>query len=172
MEPAVLQAAKEWTRALPAVSAFVHGLVRDVNLRDDVLQETAVAVLETHARFDPSQPFVAWAIGIARNKVRERLRRISREPLTFRAEVIDALAVSFRDDADERRLEWLSECLGGLERRARELCRLRYELDLRPAAIAERLGMSANAVSKALERVRDSLRECIHRRASLVEADR
>jgi RNA polymerase sigma-70 factor (ECF subfamily) len=52
-------------------------------------------------------------------------------------------------------------CVARLGTRARRLCQLRYRDDLKPAAIAETLAMTANGVSKALQRVRAQLRACI-----------
>jgi len=52
------------------VSAFVLSIVRDFSIRDDVLQETAVVVLESFERYDTSRPFVSWAIGVAQNQIR------------------------------------------------------------------------------------------------------
>jgi RNA polymerase sigma-70 factor, ECF subfamily len=49
--------------------------------------------------------------------------------------------------------------------RARKLCELRYEHDLKPVAIASRFGMSANGVAKALQRTRELLRECVEKKA-------
>ncbi|MFM8584714.1 MAG: hypothetical protein ACKOFW_24920, partial [Planctomycetaceae bacterium] len=52
------QATRQWTLAQPVVSAFIGSIVRDVAARDDVLQETAVAVLESFDRYDPALPFL------------------------------------------------------------------------------------------------------------------
>jgi RNA polymerase sigma-70 factor (ECF subfamily) len=68
-----------WTLAQPAVSAFITSVVRDFRDRDDVLQDVAVAVIESFGRWDPERPFVAWAIGVARNQVGLYLRRRRRE---------------------------------------------------------------------------------------------
>jgi RNA polymerase sigma-70 factor (ECF subfamily) len=165
MNPTVIEATRLWTLAVPAVSAFVGALVRDFQDRDDVLQETAVAVLEAFPRYDPAQPFTAWAIGVARNQVRLHCRRKGRERLAFDTEAVDALAVAFAGSDPDRRLDHLDGCLAALDPASRELCRLRYELDLKPAAIGERIGQAANTVAKALQRVRDRLRECILRKA-------
>ena len=67
MDPATRQAFAQWTLAQPAVSAFVHAWVQDRAERDDVLQEVAVAVLESYEAYDPSRPFLPWALGIARH---------------------------------------------------------------------------------------------------------
>jgi RNA polymerase sigma-70 factor (ECF subfamily) len=57
--------------------------------------------------------------------------------------------------------------VGELRGRARELCELRYAHDLKPAAIAESVGMTANSVAKALQRIREQLRSCVNRKAAL-----
>lgn len=166
MNPAIIEATRLWTLAVPTVSAFVTSLVRDFQDRDDVLQETAVAVLEYFGRYDPAQSFVGWAIGIARNQVRLHCRRKGRERIAFNSDAVDALALAFLDQTPhDPRLDRLSECVESLDARSKELCRLRYEQDLKPAGIGERLGLAANAVAKALQRVRDRLRECVERKA-------
>jgi RNA polymerase sigma-70 factor (ECF subfamily) len=53
-----------------------------------------------------------------------------------------------------------------LDERARRICELRYRDDLKPASIAERVGMSANTVSKALQRIREQLRACIEQNSA------
>jgi RNA polymerase sigma-70 factor (ECF subfamily) len=168
MTPAILEATRLWTLAVPTVSAFVTALVRDFADRDDVLQEIAIAVVQSFDRYDPSQPFIGWALGIARNQVRLYLRRKSRDRLAFDSEAVDALALAFaeRPPAEGRRLDRLGECVDALDPKARELCRLRYDRDLKPAAIGERLGIGANAVAKALQRIRHRLRDCVERKAT------
>lgn len=166
MDPAIRESARLWTLALPTVSAFVTSLVRDFQDRDEVLQETAVAVMESFERYDPTKPFVAWAIGIARNQIFLLLRRKERGRLVFDTEAVEALAEAFVEGpTQEVRLDFLVECMDTLERTAREMCRLRYEQDLKPAAIGERLGMAPNAIAKALQRIRERLRDCIQRKA-------
>ena len=71
--------------------------------------------------------------------------------------------------AEGRKLDRLRDCVQALDEKSRELCRLRYEDDLKPAAIGERLGVGANAAAKALQRVRDRLRECVERKAARPE---
>ena len=169
MDETTRQAARYWTLAQPAVSAFVAAVVHDFRDRDDVLQDIAVAVLESFPSYDPARPFTAWAIGVARNQVRLYLRRRRRDRLVFDEATIACLADAFGEiDADQvRRLDVLRECLAMLANRARGLCQLRYEQDLKPAAIADRVGMTPNSVAKALQRIRDQLRECLDRRASV-----
>jgi RNA polymerase sigma-70 factor (ECF subfamily) len=163
----IVEATRLWVLAQPAVAAFLSTVVRDFRERDDVLQDVAVAVLESFPRYDAAKPFTPWAIGIARNQVGLLLRRRRRDRHTFDTEAMERVAAAFERLTSEEvsRFDRLSECLASIVGRAREICDLRYREDLKPAAIASRLGMQPNAVSKALQRVRDQLRQCIEARA-------
>ena len=165
MDDQTRQAARLWTLAQPAVSAFVTAVVRDFKDRDDVLQDIAVAAIESFEAYDPQRPFVPWAMGVARNQVGLYLRRRQRDRVVLDPEAVECLAVAFAEVAEPewRRLDALATCLQRLDAKSRELCRLRYDADLKPAAIADQIGMSPNAVAKALQRIRDQLRACIHR---------
>jgi RNA polymerase sigma-70 factor (ECF subfamily) len=163
MDPRIREVTRLWTLAVPVVSAFITSLVRDFQDRDDVLQDVAVAVVESFDQYDPARPFVAWALGVARNQVRLHFRRKGRDRVAFDTASVDALAAAFSHVApeDTRKLDRLRDCVQALDEQSRELCRLRYERDLKPAAIGERLGIGANAVAKSLQRIRDRLRACV-----------
>jgi RNA polymerase sigma-70 factor, ECF subfamily len=169
MDEQYQQAIRYWTLAQPVVSAYVAAVVRDFRDRDDVLQAISVTVLESFSSYDPARPFAAWALGIARNQMGTYLRERKRNRLVFDAETVDLLAVAFEqvDSEQTRKLDFLQDCLEKLEGRARQLCDLRYQNDLKPAAIGSVLGMTPNTVAKSLQRIRDQLRQCIERQAAL-----
>lgn len=169
MNPTVLEATRLWTLAQPTVSAFVTSIVRDFQDRDDVLQDIAVAVVESFDRYDSSRPFNGWALGIARNQVLLYLRRKGRERHVFDTAMVEVIAQTFANlpGQEGRMLDHLEGCVELLDAESKRLCALRYELDLKPADIAARVKSSANAVSKALQRIRDRLRACVERKASL-----
>lgn len=169
MDEKYQQAIRYWTLAQPVVSAYVAAVVRDFRDRDDVLQAISVAVLESFSSYDAGRPFTAWAIGIARNQIGTYLRERKRNRIVFEAETIDVLAVAFEqvDSEQTRKLDFLQECLAKLEGRALQLCELRYQNDLKPAAIGSLLGISPNTVAKSLQRIRDQLRQCIERHTAL-----
>ena len=161
-----------WTLAVPTVSAFVTSLVRNFEDRDDILQETAVAVIESFERYDPALPFIGWAIGIAKNQAKAHERRKNIKRITFDTEALEAIARAFESEgAIDRRLDRLGECYEALDDRSRELCRWRYERDLKPMAIGKLIGATSNVVAKSLQRIRDRLRACIERKASLEGAN-
>ena len=169
MDDSTRQAARLWTLDEPLVSAFVTSVVRDFLARDDVLQEVAVAVIESFDRYDSSLPFVGWALGIAQNQVGLHLRRVRRDPHVFDDETITGLASAFEAVPAEatHKLNFLQDYLRSLDGRVKELCDLQYRQDLKPAAIADVVGMTENSVAKALQRIRDQLRACIERKTAL-----
>jgi RNA polymerase sigma-70 factor (ECF subfamily) len=127
MDPVARRALAEWPRAQPAVSAFIHALVQDRAERDDVLQDVAIAVLESFGRYDPSRPFLPWALTIARHEVFDSLRRRRRRPVPFSPEAVASLAGAVADvsEVERARLAHLPECLAELNGRAREACEIR-----------------------------------------------
>ena len=64
MDPSTRQAFALWTQAQPAVSAFVYALVGDARMRDEILQDVAVAVLESFGSYDPTRPW-STEVGIS-----------------------------------------------------------------------------------------------------------
>lgn len=161
------QATRQWTLAQPAVSAFISSIVRDFRDRDDVLQNVAVAVVESFHAYDSTSPFIPWAIGIARRQVGLYLRRRGRDQLVFDDDAVACLAVAFHEEAQDRSaaFDFLQDCLGALDGRDKKLIGLRYRDDMKPAAIASQTDMTPNSVAKALQRVRDQLRKCIERKS-------
>ena len=165
MDPSTAEFTRQWTSALPKVSAFVGSMVFDVSDRDDVLQDCAIAAMTSFDRYDSTRPFVAWVIGVARNQVRLYLRRKSKDPHIFDDDALDNLVDAFARNrpSHDKRLTRLENCVSQLDDRARELCELRYARNLKPAAIGEQLGMSPNAAAKALQRIREQLRSCLEK---------
>lgn len=160
-----MEAIRRWTGVQPVISAFFGSLVRHPADRDDLLQETAVAVVRSFASFDGERSFEHWVMGIAQNQLRNYFRKLSRTRLVFDSELVSNLADSLLRTApvEQARLDRLNECFGRLGPAARELCQKRYRDELSLSAIAEQLGRSREAVTKTLQRVREQLRACIER---------
>lgn len=156
-----------WTAAQPTVHNYVRAILGDRAAVDDVLQEVALAVYSALDTYDSSRPFVAWALGIARNKARDRQRSVMRQrhvihdmaTLEALAEVAEEL-----DDELDRERDALADCLDAVEGRASELLRRHYFLQQEPKDIAEDMGLQAGHVRVLLNRIRATLRACIERR--------
>ena len=152
-----------WMSAQPIVASFVSSVVPDFNTRDDIMQEIITIAIESFDAYDSTRPFVGWVLGIARIQVAVHRRNALRNRVCFDESTVDLLVDSFSQipTSEVHKLEFLQSCLERLSERDRQLCDLRYEQDLKPARIASQLGTTANNVSKALQRIRDQLRNCI-----------
>ena len=79
-----------WTAAQPSVLAFIRSVTPQLSDAEDILQETAKQIVARFEEYDPTRPFAAWAIGVARYKVMEWRRKEGRRDLPLDDEAIEA----------------------------------------------------------------------------------
>lgn len=148
--------------------AFIGALVRDPQAREDIFQNVSLTLWECFDRYDRDRPFGAWARGIAAKKIMHEHRSNARFPLLLPPEAIQAVADAY--DRTERaagpRQAALSECLGRLPAKTREILTLRYDGELSGESIALRTGASVAAVHQTLSRARSALSDCIRLKLS------
>jgi RNA polymerase sigma-70 factor (ECF subfamily) len=163
------QLAADWERARTAVFAQLLAGIGSFHDAEDVLQEVAVSVAKNYGSYDSSRPFVAWALGVARNHMLMYFRRYQRSRLVFNDQLMisigERLEVLAEGTADQRR-EDLHHCINQLDDRRRRLIEMRYSSGLSIDQIADSLGKSIAAVKGSLHRVRKILERCIKLRAS------
>lgn len=157
---------KHWVSSQAVVHAFVFGAVRNAHDAEEVIQEVAQAALESFDQYDPSRPFTAWVMQIARRRVVDSYRRRPAEAAVFDMASLECLSDSYEQLADELgpRLQALEHCLKRLHPRGREALLRRYQQQSSVQQIAGALGTTANAVSVLLYSVRMKLATCIERR--------
>lgn len=138
--------------------------VRDFHHAEDVIQETAKSAIDSFDRYDPSRPFVAWAIVIARQRIAEHLRKQGRRrgiPLSTDAiEALESAYVRLSEDADQR-MDALRQCIAKLSERHQRVIELRYGRGMSPDKIAAVIQLSANAVNALVFRARKAIAACI-----------
>ena len=158
--------ATHWVKAQPVVAAFIASIVRDSHRADDLLQEVARISAVKFDEYDPSRPFTSWVLGIARYEILRFRRSQVRSKIMFSDSLLQNLVEDFQDQSEhsEDRRRALRDCLDGLSGRRRIVIEMRYQRDLRPLDIAERLGITSNAVLLLLHRTRRILADCISRR--------
>lgn len=141
-------------------------LVGSMDDAQDVLQETALALLKKFDKYDQQQPFLPWAKQFARYEVLMHHRR--RQRYTFLSEqLIEALAKRQKEweTIGENRRRILIDCMDKLSESDRLLLRQRYaEPDTTIQQVAQVTGRTANALYKALQRIRRQLVFCIERK--------
>lgn len=165
--PEHVQVSRLAVRHRAEVLATLLALVGDLELAEDLLQDTLVEIIADPSAYDESRPFVPWARGIARNLVRRHWRDHAthcqhqprlRERLAELLEQADAEAEAV---AEPDLLPRLRACLDRLGERSRRLLQLRYGEDLLGDALADRVGMPRTSVRTTLLRVRRALLRCL-----------
>ncbi|MHC2069567.1 sigma-70 family RNA polymerase sigma factor [Bremerella sp. T1] len=157
---------RSWMKAQPSVFAFVIASTPQFSDAEDLLQEVAAEVAIRFDEYDPSRPFLPWALWVAKIKIADFYRYKKRERLVFAGEAIDALAAACTRVQSLMTEEQgaLEHCLKETTGRTRELLLLRYAEDLKPRQIAERLSMTAASVRVVLSRARSALGKCVDQR--------
>ncbi len=147
--------------------------LRDVSTTEDLVQQVFLNAYIGLERYNPDRDLGAWLRSIARNLVRNEIRRGARERGALRtyreslAERLDDDDAAGRDEARRRELKGaLEECREGLSPDAGHALDLRYARSLDFGQIAETLGRTVAATRQLLSRVRLALRRCIEERTA------
>ena len=133
---------------------------------EDLTQEVFLRCYLGREKLSRATSVGAWLVGIARNLLREHVRRVQRRREVAWTELcleLDSLVSDHHDRHDEA-LQHLPRCIESLGQSAREAIDLRYRSQLRMAAIAEKLKRSEGAVKLLVHRARQALRHCLDRR--------
>ena len=147
-----------------AVYGYLRARLLEPADAEDLCQEVFLRCYTANARFDSPSLVRPWLIGIARNLLRERVRRLKRRREVAWTELCLELETWHPPD-DQRHddaVRMLPNCLDSLGQTAREALDLHYRSSLRLAAIADRLHRSEGAVKLLLFRARQALRLCLN----------
>lgn len=161
-----------WATAFPRLRTFVVMCVPSYHDAEDIIQETAVAAASDFAEYDPNRSFMAWVLGIARNRVLRHWRgKGSMKQILFDEEMlvqVENAFIKIELNPDPRQ-EALEACLGLLTDRSRRLIEQRYVHGQTIDKLSDRLGLTVNSAYSQLYRIRQTLADCIRRRLRLGE---
>jgi len=155
--------ARNWVKAQRSLMAFIVASTPQFSDAEDLLQEVAAEVALRFDDYDPSRPFLPWALWVAKIKIADFYRARQRGPVVFLDDSIDVLAeacVRVQETLSEERFA-LERCLTKLTDRSRTLLNLRYFEDMKPQEIGGILGMASQSVRVSLSRIRTALSECV-----------
>jgi RNA polymerase sigma-70 factor, ECF subfamily len=133
---------------------------------EDLCQEVFLRCYLGREKLSRAAAVGSWLIGIARNLLREHVRRVHRRKEVAWTELcleLDALASEHEQHHDEA-LAHLPGCLDSLGQSAREAIDLRYRMQQRMAEIGLALKRSEGAVKLLVHRARAALRNCLDRK--------
>ncbi|HEX7897488.1 MAG TPA: sigma-70 family RNA polymerase sigma factor [Planctomycetota bacterium] len=159
---------KRFLSAESSLRGYILAHVRELDVAEDLLQQTALVLWQKFAQYDPARPFLAWALGIARLEILNAAKR-GRPGRSLVEGDLDRLIVGeyLRLESElPRRRQLLRHCLKHLPASMVETVRLRYEHGTRLDQIASRLGKSLAAVKVTLHRARLALQDCVRMKVS------
>jgi RNA polymerase sigma-70 factor, ECF subfamily len=147
--------------------AYVLTLLPNRSDADDVFQEASLVMWDKFDDAHPPDDFTAWGCRIAYFKVLDFRKKHQRGRVLFSQAMLDRLAESALEQSaalqlDDRR-EALTGCLEKLPRRDRDLLVQRLADGATVRSTAAHIGRSADAVYKALARIRRGLFDCVTR---------
>jgi RNA polymerase sigma-70 factor, ECF subfamily len=133
---------------------------------DDVFQETSRVLWQKFGEYRTGTDFFAWARQVARYQVLYFRQRQQRSRVTFSDAFLEAVAATEAEDSDRLEAEQraLAECMEKLKARERDIVLSRFAPEATTRSAAARLGMTADAVYKALGRIQAALLKCIEER--------
>lgn len=157
----------------PRLRAYVTTLLGGCSAVDDIVQDTCVVLIQKRELFEPGTNFTAWAFRVAYFKAAGWRRDMQREGRVMLTEpTFQAVAAIAEARFSERPpiADALSKCLAELPARDQELIRIKYADGVSLTQHAAETTRNANALHKAISRVRLVLRACVDRRLR-TEAD-
>ena len=146
-----------------ALFRYVCSIVPHRADAEELVQETNLAILRSWESFDQEREFVPWAFGIARNCIRNFLRKKERRHASFSEELMEQLTKTRlkHEDLLERHIRALPGCLEKLDVKQRRLLDRCYTASTSIKGVADSIGETCNAVYKRLRRIRLTLHQCI-----------
>ena len=135
------------------------------DLADETLNRTARKIDEGE---EIEKNVIALALGVARFVLLETSNRQDNRRATMEELISAAAPPEYRGDDDDLWVVCLRECLRGLPEESRELIIEYYQEEGRAKiedrkALAEKLGISLNALFSRAKRIRDRLEQCVTR---------
>lgn len=149
-----------------ALHAYIISLLGPEADADDVLQDTNLFLCERWRDFKAGTSFRTWSFRVAYFKALAcRRDRIRRDKIEFSEATLHRIAAraSERYSETELRHDALSHCLSRMRKVDRALLAIRYTKGFSLTDYARKQGKSADAIHKAISRLRLALRQCIDR---------
>ena len=145
---------------------FVRMLGVDPEWVDDLAQEVFLVAWRERESFDRQREIGKWLRGIARNLVRNELRKDRRRRRILHEGLSELLVHSQEGETEsadwkQYQMSSLRDCVEQLAPKSRQIVAGRYSDGWKAPDLADHLEMTAAAVRQALMRIREQLRQCI-----------
>ena len=159
---------ERFTKHEADIRRFIRSLLPTWNDVDEVVQQTALVFWKKFDQYDPDTHFMKWACVIARFEALSFRRKMAREKLVFRDDILELMADEGMEELDQRSAEHeaLQTCLANLPENHHKLLTLAYTPGVKIVDLAEEAGSTSAAFYMKLKRLRGHLMTCIESRLS------
>lgn len=142
---------------------FVRSLMPNWTDADEVVQQTAIVMWRKFDQYDPETSFMKWACVIARFEALAYRRKMARDRLVFREDVLELMADEGVEEINQRDAEHeaLTTCLQAVPEAQRQLLTMAYTQGVNVKELAEQAGSTAAAFYMRLNRLRRLLMKCV-----------
>lgn len=143
--------------------AFARSLMPTWHDADEVVQQVALVAWRKFDQFDPSTSFIKWICVIARFEALAYRRKMARDKLVFREDLMAQLAEEAAEETEDRKMEnaALEGCLKKLPTEQREFVTLAYTPGITTKELAEQAGVKPGSFYMRLNRIRKTLLDCV-----------
>ena len=128
---------------------------------EDLAQEVFVTAYRRRATFSGDRPIGSWFRGIARNLLRNHIRKFRAKPIGGSEELQALIDAGMGEQIDDGLLVALRECLSELDGPVRDLVEDRYLDGATVLELEKKTGRGYSALTMQLHRIRASLAKCI-----------
>lgn len=161
---------KAFTALVEVYQHTVYGFLRARLLEpadaEDLCQEVFLRCYLGREKLARANAVGSWLVGIARNVLREHIKKQQRRKEVAWTELcleLDTLVGPHHGESDDA-LHHLPHCMEALGQSAREAIDMRYSTALKWAEIGTRLKRSEGAVKLLVHRARQALKHCLDRK--------
>lgn len=160
-----------FARYEPDLRRFIRSLLPTAVDTDEVLQQTAIVIWRKFDQYDPETHFMKWACVIARFEALAYRRKMARDRLVFREDVLELMANEGIEENEERLTEAdaLEDCLADMPEKQRQFITLAYTKGVKVKDLAAESGSSSAAFYMRLKRLRRQLMTCIESKTQTLE---
>ena len=148
--------------------AYARAVLGNYAAAEDVVQEALLVVVKKFDQFQEGTSMLAWCRAIVRLEVLRMRQQWQRDRTLAERLLDDAIDAAFeqfqtakrRDDVESWR-QALERCVEQVPERGRRVLKSRFVDELSYQQIGERVGMTLEAVRKALFRLKKQVRACV-----------
>ena len=151
------------------VRGYFRSRLRDWSSADDLAQDVFVTAFTKRKDFRGDSPVEYWLRGIARNHLRNFLRK-HREEAVGVGEELEAMMDRKSESWDNQggashRVDSLQQCLERLPEGTRQLLEARYVQGFSIREMSAKSGKGYSALAMQIHRLRELLLECIEKKS-------